>query len=135
MKDENIRIYREICISTHLFGPGSSVGIATGGLDSPGIESRWGRDFPYLSRPALGSTQPPVNGYRVFPRGKERPGRDADPSPLLEPWSRKSRAILLLQIRMSKSHNKNGSRKDFKKGFKRKKKISRSRRPVVVRPV
>ena len=22
------------------------------------------------------------NGYRVFPRGKERPGRDADPSPL-----------------------------------------------------
>jgi hypothetical protein len=21
------------------------------------------------------------NGYRVFPRGKERPGRDADPSP------------------------------------------------------
>jgi hypothetical protein len=27
-------------------GPGSSVGIATGyGLDGPGIESRWGRDF------------------------------------------------------------------------------------------
>jgi hypothetical protein len=27
-------------------GPGSSVGIATDyGLDSPGIESRWGRDF------------------------------------------------------------------------------------------
>jgi hypothetical protein len=42
-------------------GPVSSVGIATGyGLDSPGIESRWGRDFPNLSRPALGPTQPPV---------------------------------------------------------------------------
>ena len=42
-------------------GPGSVVGIATGyGLDGPGIESRWGRDFPHLSRPALGSTQPPV---------------------------------------------------------------------------
>ena len=28
-------------------GPGSSVGIATGyGLDGPGIESRWRRDFP-----------------------------------------------------------------------------------------
>jgi hypothetical protein len=28
-------------------GPGSSVGIATDyGLDGPGIESRWGRDFP-----------------------------------------------------------------------------------------
>ena len=35
-------------------GPGSSVGIATAcGLDGSGIESRWGRDFPHLSRPAL----------------------------------------------------------------------------------
>jgi hypothetical protein len=42
-------------------GPGSSVGIATGyGLDGPGIESRWGRDFSHKSRPALGPTQPPV---------------------------------------------------------------------------
>ena len=42
-------------------GPGSSVGIATAyGLDGPGIESRWGRDFPHLSRPALRPTQPPV---------------------------------------------------------------------------
>ena len=41
--------------------PGSSVGIATGyGLDGTGIESKWGRDFPHLSRPALGPTQPPV---------------------------------------------------------------------------
>jgi hypothetical protein len=42
-------------------GPGSVVGIETGyGLDGPGIESQWGRDFPHLSRPALGPTQPPV---------------------------------------------------------------------------
>ena len=42
-------------------GPGSSVGIATGyGLDSPGFESRWGRDFLHLSSPTLGPTQPPV---------------------------------------------------------------------------
>jgi len=35
-------------------GPGSSVGIATGyGLYGPGIESRWGRDFTQLSKPAL----------------------------------------------------------------------------------
>jgi hypothetical protein len=44
-------------------GPGSSVGIATGyGLDGPGIEFRWWRDFLHLSRPALGPTQPPVQG-------------------------------------------------------------------------
>ena len=42
-------------------GPGSSVGIATDyGLDGPGIESRWGRDFTHLSRPTLGPTQHPV---------------------------------------------------------------------------
>ena len=42
-------------------GPGSVVGIATAyGLDGLGIESRWGRDFPHLSRPALRPTQPPV---------------------------------------------------------------------------
>jgi len=39
-----------------------------------------------------------VNGYRIFPRSKEQLGRDADPSPLLGPWSRKSRAIPLLPL-------------------------------------
>jgi len=43
------------------YGPGSVVSIATGcGLNGPGIQSRWGRDFPHLSRPALGPTQPPA---------------------------------------------------------------------------
>jgi len=52
-------------------GPVSSVVIVTGyRLDGPGIESRWGRDFPHL-----------YNGYWVFPGGKERPGHNADPSP------------------------------------------------------
>jgi hypothetical protein len=42
-------------------GPGSSVGIATGyGLDGPGVESQWGRDFSGTSRSALGPTQPLV---------------------------------------------------------------------------
>jgi len=30
------------------------------GLDSPGIESRWRRDFPHPSRLALRPTQPPI---------------------------------------------------------------------------
>ena len=47
---------------------GSSVGIATSyGLDGPGIESRWGRDFSHQSTPALGPTH---NGYWVFPGGR-----------------------------------------------------------------
>jgi len=28
--------------------------------DGPGIECRWGRDDPHLSRPVLGPTQPPI---------------------------------------------------------------------------
>ena len=44
-----------------LSAPGSVVGITPGyGLDGPGIESRWGQDFPYLSILALRPTQPPV---------------------------------------------------------------------------
>jgi len=37
-------------------------------------------------------------GTAYFPGGKERPGRDADPSPLLVPRSWKSRAIPLLPL-------------------------------------
>jgi hypothetical protein len=59
-------------------GPGSSVGTVTAyGLDGPGIESRWGRDFPHRS---WGQLSLLYNGYRVFPGGKVRPVRDADPS-------------------------------------------------------
>ena len=51
-------------------GPDSVVGIATAyGLDGPGTESRWGRDFPHLSRPALGLTQPPVQWVPGLSRG------------------------------------------------------------------
>ena len=50
-----------VCCCLYMGGPGSVVGIATAyGLDGPGIESRWGRDVPRLSRPALRPTQPPV---------------------------------------------------------------------------
>ena len=60
----------------------SSVGIATRyGVDGPGIESRWGRDFPHPSRPALGPTQPSAQWVPGLSPGVKRPGRGADPPP------------------------------------------------------
>jgi hypothetical protein len=54
----DINLNPRYCVA---MGRGSSVGIVTGyGLDGPGVESRWGRDFPHLFRPALGPTLPPV---------------------------------------------------------------------------
>ena len=62
--------------------PGSSVGLATGyGLDCPGIEPRWGRDFRTCPDRRWGPTSLLYIGYRVFAGGKERPGHDADTSP------------------------------------------------------
>jgi hypothetical protein len=57
-------------------GRDSSVGIATRyGLDSPEIASRWGRDFPYLSRLALEPTQPPIECVTGLFLGVKLPGR------------------------------------------------------------
>jgi len=59
-----------VCIKYSLIrGPGSSVGIATEPrAGRSGIESRWGRNFP-PSRPALGTTQPPVQWVSGVSRG------------------------------------------------------------------
>jgi hypothetical protein len=78
--------------------PGSEVSIATCyRLDGPGIESQWWWDFPHLSRPALGPTQPPVQTISTgsFPGVKSSWGMTLTPHPLLVPWSRKGRATPL----------------------------------------
>ena len=63
-------------------GSGSSVGIATDyGLDGP--RSNPGEDEIFRpSRPALGPAQPPVQWAPGLSRGKVRPRRGADHSPL-----------------------------------------------------
>jgi len=49
----------------------SSAGIASRyRLESPGIESPWGRNFPHTSSPALEPTQPPIKWVPVLSRGK-----------------------------------------------------------------
>ena len=70
-------LYRCLLVGRH-----SSVGIATRyGLDGPGIESRRGRDFLHPSRPALGPTQPPIQGVPGLSPEVKRPGRSVDHPP------------------------------------------------------
>jgi hypothetical protein len=50
-----------LCLVQMHCGPSSSVNIVTGYvLESPGMKSRWGRNFPNLSSSALVPTQLPV---------------------------------------------------------------------------
>jgi len=63
-------------------GRDSSDGIATCyGLDGPGIESRWGRNFLHPSRPALGLPSLQYNGYQVSFTEVNRPGRGVNHPP------------------------------------------------------
>jgi hypothetical protein len=71
----------------HIYSVGSSVIIATGyGLQGPEIESRWRRDFPHLSIPALGPTQPHVRSVQgLFPGVNSGQGVTLKPHPYLVP--------------------------------------------------
>ena len=57
---------------SHYMGRDGAVGIATRcGLERPGIDSRWRRDFPHPSWPALEPTHPPTQWVPdLLPWGK-----------------------------------------------------------------
>ena len=58
---EKLSSFLFLCGGKIVMGQSSVVDIAAAHwLEGPGIESRWGRYFPHLSRPALRPTQPPV---------------------------------------------------------------------------
>ena len=70
LKDTVIGFLCVYALPSFSSGLGSVVGIATGyGLDGPRIESRLGRDFLHLSRPALGPSQPSVQWVLGLSRG------------------------------------------------------------------
>jgi hypothetical protein len=65
-----VRLFNYIYSIVYNTGPvAQSVYRLSYGLDGPGIESRWGRDFPHLSIPALGPTQPLVHWVTDLSRG------------------------------------------------------------------
>ena len=79
--------------------PGSSVGIATDyGLDGPGIESRWGRDFPPVQTGPGAHPASCTMGTGSFPGVKCGRGVLLTTHPLLAPRSWKDRAIPLLPL-------------------------------------
>ena len=63
-------------------GRDSSVGIATGyGLDGPGIESRWGRDFPPVKTGPAAHPTSCTMGTGSFPGVKNGRGVTLTPHP------------------------------------------------------
>jgi hypothetical protein len=77
-----------------IVGSGSSVGTATGyELEGPRIESRWGRDFPHMSRPAHPASC--TVGTEPFPGVESGRGVTLTPHSLLVRRSKNKVALYL----------------------------------------
>ena len=72
--------------------------VGSDGLDGPGIESRWGRDFPHASTPHWGPPSLLYSGYWVSFPDVKRPGLGVDhpPSSIAEVKERVELYLLLL---------------------------------------
>ena len=82
--DSSVKSVAGRLVSVYEKGEGrdSSVDVTTRyGLDGPGIESCWARDFPHPSRPILGPTQPPIQQVPGLSRGTEAWGWRWQPTP------------------------------------------------------
>ena len=87
-----IIVHYVLCCVHYLFVVrDSAVGIATRyGLTGPGIEFRWGRNFPHPSIPDLGPTKPPIQWIvGLFSGDKADPGVAVITQPHLAPRLKK----------------------------------------------
>ena len=81
-------------------GPLSSIGIASDyGLDGPEIESRWGQSFPHVQTGLVVHPAFCTMGTESFSEVKYGRGVLLTTHPFLVPWSWKSRAIPLPNLR------------------------------------
>jgi len=63
-------------------------------LDSQGIVSRWRRDLPRPSRPALWPTHPPIQGVQCLFPGVKWSGHSAEQQPHLAPRLKKEQRYI-----------------------------------------
>jgi hypothetical protein len=74
------------------------------GLGGPGIESRWGRDFPHPSRPARGPPSLLYNSYRVSFPGVKQLGHGVEHPPPSRTEVRERVELFILLLLRARLH-------------------------------